>query len=86
MKDNKDTENKVPELTLAIEELDQNIEELDQNITELNKGFKFWPTFGRGIVGSLGALIGATIIISLYFFYIFSRNLPFFPLWRNFLA
>jgi hypothetical protein len=61
----KDDTKQAEELTSAIEDLDKNIEELDQNITQLNKGFKFWPTFGRGIVGSLGALIGATIIISL---------------------
>jgi len=62
--DNTEHENK-QNLNQSIQELDQDVKTLDHDIKGLNKSNSGWPSFWRGIIGSLGAVIGATIIISL---------------------
>lgn len=47
----------------SIEDLDQNIEDLDTKIEELTNRFGFWPTLGRGIIGAVGAALGASLVI-----------------------
>lgn len=52
-------------LTKSIRALDKDVQQLDHDVKEANKQNRTWPSFWRGIVGSLGAVIGATILISL---------------------
>lgn len=59
-------------LNNSINELDQDVKVLDQDIKSLNKSNRGWPSFWRGIIGSLGAVIGATIIIS-FILYVLQR-------------
>jgi tetrahydromethanopterin S-methyltransferase subunit G len=53
------------ELKESIEHLDKNVEKLDTDINKLSSGFRYGPTFGRGIIGALGAVIGTTILLAL---------------------
>lgn len=50
-------------LTEAIEHLDHDIEELDTKLERHIKVYGWLPTFLRGIVGALGAAVGATIVL-----------------------
>lgn len=52
-------------LTEAIEDLDQNVEELDEHVELLISHDKFWRVFLKGVVGALGAAIGATVVIAI---------------------
>lgn len=52
-------------LTEAIEDLETDIEDLDQTLEQSLKAQGTFPTFMRGVIGSLGALIGATLVIGL---------------------
>jgi hypothetical protein len=51
-------------LNESIQELDHDVKILDHDIKKANKANYFWPTLSRGAIASLGALLGATIIIS----------------------
>ncbi len=65
------TEQKTPDnnpkkdLNQSVQELDHDVKILDHDIKAANKSNYFWSTLSRGAVASLGALLGATIIISL---------------------
>lgn len=49
----------------SIDELDTSVEQLDTKIERLTNVMGFWPTFFRGVIGALGAAIGATLVIAL---------------------
>jgi tetrahydromethanopterin S-methyltransferase subunit G len=53
------------ELKESIEHLDKNVEKLDTDINKLSSGFRYGPTFGRGIIGAVGAVIGTTILLTI---------------------
>jgi hypothetical protein len=56
---------KEEQLAEVVEDLDKNIEVLDENIGKLNRSLSFWNTFGRGVVGAIGAAIGGALVIGL---------------------
>ena len=56
---------KSDDLTKAIENLDDSVEDLDDSIKQSLKLGGWRATFARGIVGAIGAAVGATIIIGL---------------------
>lgn len=59
---------KTEKLAEAIEDLDNDIAELDTTLERTLKSHGIWPTFFRGIIGALGAAIGATLVIALIVF------------------
>ncbi len=52
-------------LTQSLENLDESVEDLDQDVRDLTRKYSFWPTLSRGVVGALGAAVGASIVIGL---------------------
>lgn len=60
-----------PNLQKSIEHLDNDLEKLDRSIDQLDDTLEkslevhgVWPTFGRGIIGALGAAIGGALVIT----------------------
>ena len=44
------------------------LHELKTSVDSSNRANTFWPTLMRGVVGSLGAVLGATIVIAIVIF------------------
>jgi hypothetical protein len=51
------------ELDQDIKKLDETMEELDDQLEQSIKAQGWWPTLLRGVIGALGAAVGATLII-----------------------
>lgn len=51
------------ELDQDIKKLDETMEELDDQLEQTIKTQGWWPTLLRGVIGALGAAMGATLII-----------------------
>lgn len=47
------------------EKLTKAIENLDDHVEDLIKEEAFWRSFVKGVIGSVGAAIGATLIIAI---------------------
>lgn len=59
------TGKQVDKLTHEIETLSENVVALDTRVGASVKSQKPMPTFFRGIIGALGAVVGATVVLAI---------------------
>jgi hypothetical protein len=57
-------EHQIEKLNHELESLNTNVASLDDNVASSNKSQRPGPTFARGVIGALGAAVGATLVLA----------------------